>query len=251
MLDDKYIALIDDYLDGNLNQEAKESIESELKENADLRDMMALMQLSREGIRHAGHKELISKIHQEFMDSTGLKEEKTKSFSIRPWWLGIAASISLLLLAGNFWIKSQADIFYSNHYLLYEVPTMRSGESSLDQVMKLYRDGDFQTVVSLVEKTSNHQAELFLAGISSLELENYKDAAYYLEKVQALNESGDQGEKLFQEESDYFLFLTYVQLRNFGKADIYYARISTNKNHAFRNNLTGLDRLRYLIIRLK
>lgn len=251
MLDDKYIGLIDDYLDGILDQQAKDSLEKELNESAELRDLLAIMQLSKESIKLSGQKEMISKIHEEFKQKTLKETGKTTKFVIRPWWIGIAASITLLLLAGNFWISSQADDFFSNHYMAYELPNMRSGENIENNIEKFYKENDYEAVISGVDLSSEVQSDLFLASLAHIKLTNYDTSVRYLRKIQELNESKTESEKFFQEETDYYLFLVLVKMKNIGDADFYFNRITENKSHAFYQNLSTMDKIRYSIIKMK
>lgn len=248
MLDEKYIGLIDDYLDGILDQKEKDSLEKELNESAELRDLLAIVQLSRESIKLSGQKEMISKIHEEFKKGSTEETGKATKLSIRPWWIGIAASLTLLVLVGNFWINSQADDFFSNHYMAYELPTMRSGESMENDVENLYRENDYESVIANVDISSDVQSELFLAGLAHIELKNYDASVRYLLKIQELNETKPESEKFFQEETDYYLLLVLLKTENFEEADIYYKRITENKSHAFHQNLNTMDKIRYSII---
>jgi anti-sigma factor RsiW len=87
MLDDRYIELIDDYLDGILSQEETDKLKAELKENQELKDLFALVQLTRESIRLSGQKELVQKIHEEFINDSNKEKNKGKvvNLKISPW----------------------------------------------------------------------------------------------------------------------------------------------------------------------
>lgn len=251
MSDEKYIGLIDDYLEGILDQQTKDSLEKELHESAELRDFLAIMQLSRESIKLSGQKEMISKIHDEFRQETLKETRKTTKFVIRPWWIGIAASLTLLLLTGNFWINSQADKFFSNHYMAYKLPNMRSGENVDNNIEKIYNENDYESVISGVDLSSEVPSDLFLASLANIELKNYEASVRYLRKIQELNESKTESEKFFQEETDYYLFLVLVKMKNIEDADFYFNRITENKSHAFYQNLSTMDKIRYSIIKMK
>ena len=66
MLDDKYIALLDDYLDGNLSQEEADKVLEEVDSNPELNELRGILALSRDRIRMSGHRESIKEIHREF-----------------------------------------------------------------------------------------------------------------------------------------------------------------------------------------
>lgn len=251
MLDEKYIGLIDDYLDGILDQQSKESLEKELNESAELRDLLAIIQLSRESIKLSGQKEMISKIHENFKQASTKDTGKSKSFMIKPWWIGIAASLTLFLLAGNFWVNTQADDFFANHYMAYELPTMRSGEILENEVEDLYREKDFESVIAKVDLTSDVQSDLFLASLAHIELTNYSTSVQYLRRIQQLNETKSEPEKFFQEETDYYLFLVLLKMNDIEEADKYFNRITENKSHAFYQSLGSMDKLRFSVIKKK
>ena len=189
MLDEKYIELIDDYLDGILSHTENQKLESELKENLELQDLMALIKLTRESIKMSGQKELVQKIHQEFTkDSDDEKiKGKTANFRISPWWLGIAASLSMFILFGNFWVKTKTEDLFNDKYLAYNIPTMRSAEGHENQIATLYKNADFEEVVKITNLYSDDIEVLFLAGMSHFKLENYEESARYLNKILQIN----------------------------------------------------------------
>jgi len=253
MLDERYIEMIDDYLDGILDQNEKEKLEAELKENQELRDFMALIKLTRESIKMSGQKEMIQQVHEEYIKESKdeINIEKPKSFRISPWWLGVAASISLFILIGNFWIKTQTENLFDENYIAYNLPTMRSTESLENELTILFKDADYEAIIKIIDLGSENSNELFLAGISHFELENYKESIQYLKKIQLINETKVDSSHVFQDESDYYLFLAYLKMENLTDADRYYSKITTDMNHTYHKNINLQDKLKFNILKLK
>lgn len=253
MLDEKYIALIDDYLNGILDPEVKANLENELNDNPELRDLLSIIQLSREGIELSGKKDMIQKIHEEFInENKEVKEtKKISQFKITPWWLGIAASLTLLILVGNFWINTQIDDFFEAKYMAYELPTMRSAFIEENQILNSYRNNDHESVISLIDISSDGESNLFLAGLSHLAIGNYEKSAQFLTLIEQINSEKPNEEKLFQDEIEYYLFLLYLKLENLEQANAFYKRIIENENHTYHKSIDTIDKVKFLILRLK
>jgi hypothetical protein len=253
MLDERYIEMIDDYLEGILDQNEKEKLEAELKESQELRDLMALIKLTRESIKMSGQKEMIQQIHEEFIKEPKdeIHTDNPKSFRISPWWLGVAASISLFILIGNFWVKTQTENVFNEKYVAYNLPTMRSTEGIENELTMLFKDADYEAVIEIVDLGSENLNELFLAGISHFEMENYEGSVRFLKKIQEINETKAASSLVFQDESDYYLFLAYLKMANLKDADQYYSRITTDKNHTYHKNINLKDKLKFNILKLK
>lgn len=253
MLDERYIELIDDYLDGVLSQEETDKLKAELKENQELKDLFALVQLTRESIRLSGQKEIVQRVHKEFINNSDTEKNKGKvvSFKITPWWLGIAASLTLLILFGNFWFKAQTTTLFDENYIAYNLPTMRSAGDMENKITTLYKNGDYKEIIGIVDLNSEDTQLLFLAGMSHFELENYGESAQFLKKVQQLNEKRTNENAFFQDESDYYLFLAYLKTGNLKEADHYLSKIISQSNHTYHGMIGQLDNLKFEILKLK
>ena len=100
MANNKYFDKIDEYLDGELNNQDKNAFENELKKDATLEQELRANLLLREVIEHGYKEEMranIRKWRQEASEST-----HTKTARIRPIFVRIAAAASVLLVAGMF-----------------------------------------------------------------------------------------------------------------------------------------------------
>ena len=131
MIDDKNIARLEDFLDNKLSQREKDLLEQELKENTELNELLGLLKISRESIKLGGLKNQIQSAHKKYH-----KNRESKNVKIKPstWWVGIAASISLILLIGNFWIQKLPSQLIEENYISYEISTMRSTEVPLSEL---------------------------------------------------------------------------------------------------------------------
>ena len=253
MLDDRYIELIDDYLDGILSQEKTEKLQAELKENQELRELLDLIQVTRESIRLSGQKELVQKIHGEFINDSHKERNKGKVVNLKlsPWWLGIAASLTLLILFGNFWYKTQTTALFEDNYIAYNLPTMRSAGDMENKVTTLYKNGDYNEIIGIVDLNSEDTELLFLSGMSHFQMENYEESAQFLKKVQQLNENRTFETAFFQDEADYYLFLAYLKTGNLSEADQYLSRITSQSNHTYHGMIGKVDNLKFEILKFK
>jgi hypothetical protein len=87
--------------------------------------------------------------------------------------------------------------------------------------------------------------------MSHFKLENYKESARYLNKIQQINETKVSDSTVFQDESDYYLFLAYLKMEKLSDADQYFSRITTDKNHTYYENINLKDKLKFSLLKLK
>ena len=198
MLDDKYIALLDDYLDGNLNQEEADKLLSEINSNPDLKELLDILAFSRESIRMSGHKETVNKIYREFEKEQSNQSPKGKVVKFKPfgWVIGIAATMTLLLV-GNYWVQNLPDSLYQEKYIAYEIPTMRSDGDEEKILETHFKNKRWDSVTKGVSIEEPDRKNLFLAAVSYFELGDVANSQLFLNRLNEIN--ADSQEKLFED----------------------------------------------------
>ncbi|MCR9016714.1 tetratricopeptide repeat protein [Aquiflexum gelatinilyticum] len=249
MLDDKYIALLDDYLDGNLNQEEADKLLSEINSNPDLKELLDILAFSRESIRMSGHKETVNKIYREFEKKQSNQSPKGKVVKFKPfgWVIGIAATMTLLLV-GNYWVQNLPDSLYQEKYITYEIPTMRSDGDEEKILETHFKNKSWDSVTKGVSIEEPDRKILFLAAVSYFELGDDTNAILYLNKLKEIN--ADSQEKLFEDEIDYYLFLSYLKSENYEAAKSTMAQIVSNPKHTYHGSFGIDDRIKIFALDL-
>jgi hypothetical protein len=249
MLDDKYIALLDDYLDGNLNQDETDKLLSEVDSNPDLKELLGILAISRESIRMSGHKETVNKIYREFEKEQSNQIPKGKVVKFKPfgWVIGIAATMTLLLV-GNYWVQNLPDSLYHEKYIAYEIPTMRSDGSEDQNLETHFKNRDWDSVTTGVSIEETDRKNIFLAAVSYFELGNNAMAQLYLNRLKEIN--ADSQEKLFEDEIDYYLFLSYLKSENYQSAKTAMDQILSDPNHTYHESFGLNDRIKIFALDL-
>lgn len=251
MLNEKYFELMADYLEGNLDSSEKAKLENEMEANPEMRELMELLKISTESIKLSGQIKLISSIHANYKKQETILKAKPKTYKIKPWWLGIAATFILLISFGRIWLNITPENFHKEIYIPYNLPILRSGENNPEDINYYFKNEDFESVVAFVNLESENRQDLFLAGIANMELNNPIMAIQFFKKVQELNLIIPENQKLYQDESDFYLFILFTEIEDFSMSDIYFERIKMNKNHLFHQNLDFKTKLKYSILKIK
>lgn len=250
MVDEKNIALIDDYLDGQLSKEDKVILERRLETEPELSELLNLVKFTKESIRLNGQKNKIKEIHQEFLKEKSVNSGKSSKGKIRTlnWWIGIAASFSLLILVGVNHISSFPEKLLSEKYYSYELPTMRSNENGQETLEIAFKNQDWDKVVSEVEIQSDDRQSLFLAGISAMELKEYEKALSYFERIEIINQKS--GDELFSDETDYYKTISFISLSDYHNALTNMEAINSDENHKYFNVFSKTDMVKLRILDL-
>lgn len=250
MLDDKYITLLDDYFDSNLSQAESDELLAEVESNPELKELMGILALIRESVRLAGYRQTIKKIHEDFKKEASQKASENKVVKSNPlrWWLGIAASLTFLLLAGNYWVQNLPDDLFQEKYMAYEIPTMRSLGKEVEIIEEYFKTKNWGAVTKAVSIEETNSKKLFLAGVSYFELGDYSNEEMYLEKVKEINFKSEV--KLFGDETDYYLFLSYLKSKKYPEAKSILAQISSDKNHTYYGSFGLGDKIKLFTLAL-
>lgn len=244
MIDDKNITRLDAYLDDKLSGEEKNLLLQELKENTALNELLGLLKISRESVELAGLKNQIQLVQKEYLKSRAAKVINIKAST---WWIGIAASLSLILLVGNFWIQKLPAQLIEDRYISYEISTMRSSENPLSELENDFKNKAWASILSAVPKSSNNQSALFLAGVAAYELGDFENADAYLNQVIQVNQSLSQ--TYFNDEAEYYLGLSLLKSKKYNDALVLFEKINLDENHIYQGIFTSSDILKLKVLK--
>ena len=152
----KYDEIIFRYFEGQMDQKEKNEFESKLKSDLLLSQEYESFKYSIATVKQAGRFVLRNRLEQfesEIVNS-GTTRSTIRKIPISRY-IGIAASIVVLI--GLFWFfsSSRSDQLYANYFQPYEAPTSLRGDTQATEwnsLFEVYNVGDYEVVIALLEK---------------------------------------------------------------------------------------------------
>lgn len=166
------------------------------------------------------------------------------------WMVRIAAVV--ILLAGV-WIAFQyttnsSERLYSEIYQPYNINTQRGNGDEVQtphNMVEEYRNNNYGNVIKTFRNLpASSNREKFLAASAYHETGDYPNAVALLNEI--LEENKVQRNRLYNDEAEYLLGLSYLRLDNAAKALPLLERIHDDPYHTFHERVS-----RWTIIRLK
>ena len=229
------------YLDGELNVEEKKRFEQQLNSDSVLQQEYQSLLAAREAIRQYGLQQQVEGVHRQMMEElqAPVKKINSKRRIIRNA-VAIAASV-VLLVAGyatfNFFTLSSEKVFSSN-FRVFELTTMRSDGAMETATEKAYREKNYKEVIRMYDEGEDltRKGE-FLCGVAALELKDNKKAIACFTKV--LDQNKQAAAHLLNDETEYYLFLSYIRDRDYNAALIIMEKIKRDPDHIYHKKVTG------------
>ena len=242
------LALLDRYLDGKLEDEASRRLEQDLQEDESLRAQLDALILSRDAIRSHALRQRMQQLHRDNMAQVreddkvvALPRDTSSSRSIYVWPLRIAAAL-LIGIVGYGAIQYATlspQAVYEDQYLSYQLPISRSTEYTMTQLDSLYQQKNYQAVIQRFENQAEaSRRDMFLAGLAYLETGKY---ALAINNFEQLQQTADREGASFQQETDYYLALTYLKNGQTEQALKLFEKIQASEGHLYRNNISATD----------
>lgn len=251
MDEQELFGLLEDYLEGRLDESAKSDLEKRLSSDVDLRAQLELIKYTTSQLKDIGLWHEIHSVHKTFKAS---KNKKTKGRVISFFgsrWVGVAASFLLVFAFVSISLyRIQPTKIAGENYMEYTLPVMRSEELNVLDYERFYQERDW---VSLLEWVSNQESSeqkpYFLGGLAAYEMNAFSDALDYFRRVEKINATAEK--KLFEEETDFYSALTYLQLGAFQEAYQVIDKMMNDKSHAYHNTFGKWDRFKIRVLTLK
>ena len=131
----------------------------------------------------------------------------------------------------------------SREYYLQTNRTTETGNVSV--IVQEFNAKNFKAVITnfhqLKKPTSR---EYFLAGYAYLQTGAYANAAETFKKI--IEKNKNSSERLYNDEAEYYLLLSYIQLKQYKDAYEYAKIISNDKYHTYYENVNA-----WLLLKLK
>lgn len=243
----KDLELLDRYLDGELDTAEQRDLERRISEDQRLKNDLEILRISRDAIRTKALKEKVKKLHQTLVPE--IRADKTKVIPISKknkyikLALGVAASI--IIVAGSFIVYQysnvSADKLYAQQFLSYELPVTRSNGDEMTKIDSLYLSGSYGKVIEYFNSlTQRNIRDYFLTAMSYLHIDKFKEAIDLFQHIVDKN-NAPEGEKFFEQETDFYLSLAYLKVGEFSKCKELFVKMKANPKHLYHKNVTRKD----------
>jgi hypothetical protein len=166
--EDQYWDKIDDYLDGNLDQQAHDAFRQRLAEEGELAKDTLFQQEMRQGIAYGSQHDLRSRLQVIHGETVG--QENSQDARIVPigrqLWLRWSAAAALLIgaLGILFWIqqKPSAEQLFAANYEVYQLDDTSRGIADDDPnriALKAYQEQDYATATKQLSNILQNEPE--------------------------------------------------------------------------------------------
>ena len=252
------LELLDRYLDHNLAEGEQAIIDQLLREDFSVQQALENLKMARGIIESKGMEQLIRKQHLEYMATlkqNELRAIRTRTFSseMGSKWMKIAASIIFILSTGILvqFILLDTNSIYRSNFIAYEASGKRSNTvSSENAIDSLYRNQLFNKLVISFEASPSYSAhDLFLTGLAYLQT---GDASKAISVFEQLNDQNNmKAEKIFQQETEYYLALAYLRNNQTNSALKLFYKIHEDPRHLYHKNISQWELIKMRLLNWK
>lgn len=158
------------------------------------------------------------------------------------WFMRAAASVALV--AGLYFAQEtlypDPNKLYNAYFQEYHVNTERSlpMQPTSNNLVDLFKAGKFVEVTkSYAGLSSVSNREIFLTGYSNLKVGNYGEATQLFSAI--ISKNNGFAEKLYMDEAEYYLALTYLKTGATDEAYDLMKKIKRDKSHTFNEKISA------------
>lgn len=254
-MNEKYtLEELEAFLEGQLDQEARQEMEAELTSNPTLQEELEVLKISKEAIELATWRSIISKNQKEYLadrEQESIPSVRLEHKSKNEWFGRIAASLALFLVGAAavlFFTVSPESI--TSNQVEYSIPVLRSADNQLEILEKAYQAGDFDQIADISERLESYDAKAyFLIGLANLKEKNGAQAESYFTQIESKNL--EQSENNYADQVDYYLIEAYLLQGNVNAAMLRMEKIINDSEHTYHGNFNSWDLLKMKIIQFK
>lgn len=236
--------LLDDLLKGNLSQPQVEQL---LQQEAitNVAEEINLHRIAAVALQRYSVLDQVRLIHKEYVDKarSDVGENKGNTSSAKvvrmqalKWFMRVAAI--LILFAGGWLAYQYADNssakLYAEIYQPYNVNTNRSGIDDIvpHNMLQQFKNKDYVAVIRTFQSLPvTNNREKFLAAYAWHETGKYDLAITALEQI--LQNNNKTGSRLYNDEAEFYLGLSYLKMKENETAFAYFQKIRNNPNHTY------------------
>lgn len=245
------------YLDGELSDADKLAIEQNLQTDAAFKARLQNLVVAREAIKSTGLKNRIADIQRVFKAENAVTET-AKVVPMKPRkpiraMLSAAAAVVVIVAGYTIFqlVATSNQSVYERYYVQYHLPVQRGDETTdATTIDSLYSAGNYNQLASVYATLQQPtQKEHFLAGMAALNVNQPANAVTSFEKLRQVNQQSS--DKLFEQESDYYLALAHIKNGNIDAAEKLLQQIKQNPNHLYYKNAAGISKISLKVLELK
>ena len=234
------------YIDGELTAEEKAAVEQRLQTDEAFQQQYQNLQVAIQAVRHLGTLQQVESIHREMMQER--KENKSRSgvFNLSKtirYTLAVAASVLVLFVGVRLYLAAQAspDSIYRETFVDYSVSGSRAAGEQLSAIETLYQKKEYKAITGTSRSLHLSARDSLLIGLSYLHTENFAAAAGWFGNL-----AGTENE--YRQDAEFYLSLSYLKTKNYGKALSYMERIHNNTLHLYHEQVSeeAVEKLRKL-----
>lgn len=230
------------YLDGLLAGAEKRKLEELLVTDQGVQAQYESLQQTRAAIQYYGLTQKVAGIHKSMINELQPAIHKTGS-GRKLLRYTMAAAASLLLIIGAFMAYSffnlSPDKLFSANYNTYELTTVRdAGDPGMTAVEKAYNEKNYKEVLRIHDAGEDHTPKgEFLCGVAALELRDDAKAIKCFKEV--LDANKQSGQRVLNDESEYYLSLSYVRNKDYDFALPLLRKIKDDSEHKYNSQVTS------------
>jgi hypothetical protein len=235
------------YLDGELDEVEMASVKKNIESDPALREELDTLRLAKEAVTTYGMHKRIQSIHPEMMHELKENSGNKPGITRMIFQYGIRAAAVLIALFGisifyQYYSSTPEKLFDENFHPYDLRVTRGSSNSSLED---LYEKGDMSGLINRFNQLRSPQAaDYFLAGNAYLNIHRPDSAIIVFLGLQNINQTNHT--HYFEEDTEYFLALSYLSNREPAKALPLFEKIHADPNHPFHSAVSAwfLSRLK-------
>ncbi len=231
------------YIDNNLSGEEKIKVDAMLRNNSTLKTEFDNLVLAKSAIAYYGVKQQVKLIHKEVMENNietePVKKEQGVVKTIIKWSMRIAASLLIIVcgLGVYQYATITPDKLFSENYNAYTMSVTR-GDADATALVKAFNEKDYEgTIKQYAVLNDIQQKENFIVAQAYLVTNKYN---YAIEAFNAVLEKNSLSkEKLYNDDAEYFLAMSYLKNNDIALAMPIFERINNNTNHLYNDKVTN------------
>lgn len=230
------------FIDGDLGSDEIATLEAELAADPARQEELDNLKNTRMAVSRLGLQLQVASIHSEMMKE--LKDtEKDTIRQIAPirkitqYTLRIAVGLFLLIVAGGVYqyFTISPDKLFNEKYAAFSVGTQR-GNTQQSPIELQYAQKKYDQAIASFEAIQNPAVkDHFYAGLAYLSVNNLDKAVQNLSAVLTKNASFNTTE--FQDDTEYYLALSYLKQQDYDKALPLFEKINADKLHLYHDKV--------------
>jgi tetratricopeptide (TPR) repeat protein len=251
----------DELLDGIILGKSPDDVPPELAQNITREQWLEELSLHQSAavlVQRSSVIEQVEDVHQEFfgarVQGASVKSiQRQRDLPVKKLIRVFGAVAAVFLVAFTiivlYWYNNNsAEKLFAEHYHLYRLNAERGAVTvEKSAVISAYERNNFQDAVDAFKGLpSASSREKMTAGSAFLQLHQLDAAASVFTDLIRSNLAS--GQRLYQDEAEYYLALTYLRKKNYKEAYQLFERIYTDQEHTYNSEVSKwfLIRLRWL-----